>query len=110
MISYTTRKPPASYPEICRRKASLMSICLRRRRKSYAQVSVVIPILKLKRATKTCCWLNIQLSSGGCTGNQTNRLRRRNHNWTNFLSINRFERKKNIQLAISAFAMLYSPD
>lgn len=28
----------------------------------------------------------------------------------NFLSINRFERKKNIQLAISAFAMLYSPN
>ncbi|RDX61801.1 Alpha-1,3/1,6-mannosyltransferase ALG2, partial [Mucuna pruriens] len=28
----------------------------------------------------------------------------------NFLSINRFERKKNIQLAISAFAMLHSPE
>ncbi|KAH1218329.1 Alpha-1,3/1,6-mannosyltransferase ALG2 [Glycine max] len=28
----------------------------------------------------------------------------------NFLSINRFERKKNIQLAISAFAMLNSPE
>ncbi|WJX21023.1 hypothetical protein P8452_10499 [Trifolium repens] len=28
----------------------------------------------------------------------------------NFLSINRFERKKNIQLVISAFAMLYSPN
>ncbi|KAJ1404647.1 Mannosyltransferase ALG2 [Sesbania bispinosa] len=28
----------------------------------------------------------------------------------NFLSINRFERKKNIQLAISAFSMLYSPN
>lgn len=28
----------------------------------------------------------------------------------NFLSINRFERKKNIELAISAFAMLHSPE
>ncbi|KAK7365234.1 hypothetical protein VNO80_14132 [Phaseolus coccineus] len=28
----------------------------------------------------------------------------------NFLSINRFERKKNIQLAISAFALLHSPE
>lgn len=28
----------------------------------------------------------------------------------NFLSINRFERKKNIELAISAFSMLCSPN
>ncbi len=28
----------------------------------------------------------------------------------NFLSINRFERKKNIELAVSAFAMLHTLD
>ncbi|KAK4387142.1 Alpha-1,3/1,6-mannosyltransferase ALG2 [Sesamum angolense] len=39
---------------------------------------------------------------------ETYRLFRRNDNRLSFLSINRFERKKNIELAISAFAMLYN--
>ncbi|KAI4297506.1 hypothetical protein L6164_037395 [Bauhinia variegata] len=64
------------------------------------QVSVVIPILKLKRSTKVVFYYHFP---DLLLAQHSTFLRR-----FNFLSVNWFERKKNIELAISAFAMLCS--
>ncbi|CAN6694223.1 unnamed protein product [Malus baccata var. baccata] len=91
------------------------------------QVSVVIPLLRLEKATKVFAPISCELLSGMADKILVNskftasmfaktfkHLDARgiepavNVNQLNFLSINHFERKKNIDLAISAFALLHS--
>ncbi|RYR46595.1 hypothetical protein Ahy_A07g032339 isoform C [Arachis hypogaea] len=90
------------------------------------QVSVVIPILKLKRPAKVETNNNFTASTFANTFIHLNakgirpavlypavnvdQFKEPSSFKLNFLSINRFERKKNIELAISAFAMLHSPE
>ncbi|CAN6561100.1 unnamed protein product [Malus baccata var. baccata] len=72
------------------------------------QVSVVIPLLRLKKATKVFAPISCELLSGMADKILVNSKFLQVTNMLNFLSINHFERKKNIDLAISAFALLHS--